>query len=196
VISNGTALYRINLIREMREREKKAEQQRSRAFTLGVACFGLFLLSLIYSGVTIWKMERVLMAEQVKLDRLKQEYRKYTAASLVVDKSDIELLNDLQGRGIFWTKKLAAMAQYLPDNYWITRFSFANDELRVSGYGMISPQQDQLLILDEYLNRLRNDKTFSDVFTNLHLNSAQRTDDGSARGAFEFSAYTGKWKAP
>lgn len=194
--ATGPALYRINLIREMREREKKAEQQRSMTATIGIACFGLFLLSLIYSGLTIWRMESVIAGEQVKLNHLKQEYQKYTAASLIVDKSDIELLNDLQGRGIFWTKKLATMAKYLPDNYSITRFTYGNNEMKVSGYGFISPQQDQLLILDGYLNRLRADSTFADVFTKLHLNSAQRTEEGGARVAFDFSAYTVKWKAP
>ncbi len=140
--ATGPALYRINLIREMREREKKIEQQRSMTATIGIACFGLFLLSLVYSGLTIWRMERVISGEQFKFKRLKQEYQKYTAASLIVDKSDIELLNDLQSRGIFWTKKLATMAKYPPDNYSITRFAFGNNEMQVSGYGFISPQQD------------------------------------------------------
>ncbi len=194
--ATGPALYRINLIREMREREKKAEQQRSMTATIGLICFGLFLMSLIYSGLTIWQMERVIAGEQVKLNHLKQEYQKYTAASLIVDKSDIELLNDLQSRGIFWTKKLATMAKYLPDNYSITHFTFGNNEMQISGFGYITPQQDQLLILDGYLNRLRTDSTYADVFTKLHLNSAQRTEDGAGRVSFNFSSYTAKWKAP
>jgi Tfp pilus assembly protein PilN len=189
----GTTLYRLNLIREMREREVKAERQRRLTLILGMGCFGFFILSLLYSALTIAQMEHVLMNEKDKLNRLQNEYMKYTAATLIVDKTDIELLNDLQGKGVFWTKKLASMAKHLPDNYWITDFAYTNNILTVKGYGYANPQQDQLLILDQYLNRLRGDTTFSDTFTQLHLNTAERIQE-SGSVAFDFSAYTSKWK--
>jgi Tfp pilus assembly protein PilN len=110
-----------------------------------------------------------------------------------VDKSDIELLNDLQGKGMLWTKKLASMAKHLPDNYWITGFSFTNNTLTVHGYGYADSRQDQLLVLDQYLNRLRSDTTFSDIFSKVQLNMAERKDEGS-RVAFDVSAFTSKWK--
>jgi Tfp pilus assembly protein PilN len=188
----GMNLYRINLIRDLRDREVKAEQQQRLAVILGLGCFGFFLISLLYSTLTILQMERVLTNEKEKVGRLQQEYQKYAAAKLIVDKSDIELLNDLQGKGMLWTKKLAAMAKHLPDNYWITGFSFTNNTLNVRGYGYADARQDQLLVLDQYLNRLRNDTTFSDTFSKLQLNVAERREDGS-RVAFEFSAFTNKW---
>jgi hypothetical protein len=193
IAKTGMSLYRLNLIRELREREVQTERRQRLAVILGVGCFGFFVLSFLYSGLTIMQMETVLTREKDKVEHLQQEYRKYTAAKLIVDKSDIELLNDLQGKGIFWTKKLAAMAKHLPENYWITEFSFNNDILEVRGYGYANAQQDQLLILDQYLIRLRNDTTFADVFTKVQLNSAERRDEG-ARVAFDFSAYTSKGK--
>lgn len=194
IAKGGAALYRLNLIRATRERELKSERKRRLAFILGAGCFGFFAISLLYSALTIWQMERVLTLEKDKLGRLQQEYKKYTATKLIVAKSDLELLGDLQGKGVFWTKKLAAMAKHLPDNYWITRFSFRNEELRVSGYGMATPQQQQLLVLDDYLSRLGKDTTFSDVFKRLQLQIAERKEEGG-KVAFEFSAYTSKWKA-
>jgi hypothetical protein len=195
ITKSGPTRYRLNLIRDLRERERRKEQRRKMMFTLGAACFGFFVLSLLYSGFTMWRMEKVLADEQLKLNRLKVEYNKYTVTKLIVDKSDVELLNQLKGRGIFWTGKLAAIAKHLPDNYWITHFKYANNELHVSGYGYVPPQQDQLLVLDAYLNRLRADTSFADVFKTLRLNSAQRGDDnGQARVSFDFSAYTSKWK--
>lgn len=193
IANPGADLYRINLIRDLRDKEIKAERQTRLLRIFGFGCFGFFILSLLYSGLTIWQMEQVLKQEKDKLSRLEQEYQKYTAARLIVDKADLELLNDLQGRGVFWTKKLASMAKHLPENYWITSFSFLGEELKVTGYGFSSAQQDQLLILDQYLNRLRADTSFSDVFPKLQLNIAERRQD-AAQIAFDFSAFTKKWK--
>ncbi|MDB5103249.1 MAG: hypothetical protein JWP91_938 [Fibrobacteres bacterium] len=191
IAKEGRNLYRLNLIRELREKEIKSERQNRLAAILGMGCFGFFLLSLLYSGLTITQMEHVLTSEKDKVVRLEQEYKKYTAAKLIVDKTDIELLNDLQGKGIFWTKKLASMAKHLPENYSITGFTFNNNVLTVKGYGYLSPQQDQLLVLDQYMNRLRNDTTFSDTFGRVQLNLADRSE-GGGRIVFDFSAYTVK----
>lgn len=188
--------YRLNLVRELREREKRREKRRQTMFLVGLGCFGLLITTFLLSGLAMWKMERVLASEQLDLTRLKLEYNKYKVTKLIVDKSDIELLNELKGRGIFWTHIIAALAKHLPDNYWITRFKFSNNELQVSGYGYVSPRQDQLLVLDAYLNYLRADTSFSDVFRTTRLIATRRTTDQSqTRISFDFSAYTSKWKA-
>jgi hypothetical protein len=187
------SLYKINLVRDLREQEKAAERRRSRAIALGVGCFGFLALSLLYCIFSIWEMEHVISSEKEKLTLLQQEYRKYTATNMTVDKADVELLNSLQGRGIFWTKKLAAMAKHLPENYSITRFEYASGILNVGGFGYISQKQDQLLILDEYLKNLHQDSTFSDVFKFISLISAVRKDEqGADKITFEYSASTGK----
>lgn len=183
------SLYRINLVRDLRESERQEERRRARAVYLGVACFGFLGASLLYCGFAIWRMENVISQEKQKLDYLQQEYRKYTATNNTVDKADVELLNSLQDKGIFWTKKLGAMAKHLPDNYWITSFGYNNGALRVTGFGYVSPKQDQLLVLDDYLIRLRKDTTFSDVFKSVFLTSADRgSDENAGKVAFEFTA--------
>lgn len=194
MVKSGSTLYRLNLIRATREREKKSERKRRLAFILGAGCFGFFAISVMYSALTIWQMEHILTQEKDKLSRLQLEYNKYTATKLIVDKADIELLGGLPGKGIFWTRKLAAMAKHLPENYWITGFGFSNNELKVSGFGFANAQQEQLLVLDEYVNHLKRDTTFSDTFTRMKLNFATRSGE-SGRIAFEFSAYTSAWKS-
>jgi Tfp pilus assembly protein PilN len=186
-------MYRINLIRDLREQEFRQERKRRMSLIVGLGCFGFFLISVLYSALTIWQMEGVLKRERQKVDHLKQEYQKYTATRLIVDKSDLELLNGLQGKGIFWTKKLAAVAKYLPDNYWITHFSYAAEHLKVSGFGYVGPQQDQLLVLNAYLDKLRADTSFADVFKAIQLVSADRGNEaGQGRCSFEFTADAGR----
>lgn len=193
IANPGPALYRLNLIRELREKEVKSERKRRMTLILGLGCFGFFVLSLLYSGLTIWQMEAVLTREEKKVQELHQEYQKYKAAKLIVDKADLELLNSLQGKGILWTKKLAAIAKHLPESYSITSFAYGNDRLKVTGHGAVSPQQDQLLVLDDYLNRLRADTTFSDTFKNLQLDLANRNTE-TGQVTFEFSAFTASGK--
>jgi hypothetical protein len=194
IARNGPSLYRINLIRDLREREHRVERQKRLSVILSLGCFGFFALSLIYSGLTIWQMEHVINLEKDKLRRLEFEYQKYTATKLIVDKSDIELLNSLQGKGIFWTRKLAAIAKHLPDGYSITVFDYQQGMLHVRGHGVPGPEQDQLLVLDQYLNDLRADTSFSNIFTRVFLNMADRNGEGGKVG-FDFSAVTKEWKA-
>jgi Tfp pilus assembly protein PilN len=193
--ATGQALYRINLIRERREKEKKAENQRNLIASLVLACFGLFIISIAYSGFTIWKMENILASEKAKLTILKQGYQKYKEAKLIVDKSDIELLSGLQGQNIIWTKKLVSIAKFLPDDYWITKFGYSNGELHLSGFGLIPQNQEQLITLEGYLNALRSDTSFADVFKSIRLSSATRTEDGGAKVRFDILASTLKKKA-
>lgn len=181
--------YRLNLVRNLREQEARRERQRQINYLLGAACFIILVLSIAYSGYTMWKMENILAQERKKVTDLTNEYRKYQSSRLIVEKSDVELLSSLQGRGIFWTKKLAALATHLPENYWITRFAYNNGELKVSGHGYASTRQDQLLVLDEYLNRLRQDTAFSDVFKHIYLSRSESTvEGGEPRIAFDFNA--------
>jgi Tfp pilus assembly protein PilN len=182
--------YRINLVRVLRERERQQEQRRRYQMIAGVGCFAFLVMAFLYSGLTMWNMELILASEKNKLEHIQNEYRKYTATRMTVDKNDVELLNSLHGRGIFWTKKLAAMATHLPDNYAITSFSFRGGELRVAGTGYASPKQDQLLVLDGYMKNLRSDSTFSDVFKQIYLNRAEREKEGAGKIEFEFSALT------
>ena len=188
------AHYRLNLIRSIREREKKSERRKRLMFILAAGSFSFFVLSALFSALTIWQMEKVLILEKDKLTRLRQEYQKYTASKLIVDKSDLELLGSLQGKGIFWTRKLSAMAKHLPESYWITRFAYQNEELRVSGYGLAGPQQSQLMVLNGYVTELRQDTTFSGIFKEVRLKRADRSEDGG-NVAFEISATAAGWKA-
>ncbi len=111
-----------------------------------------------------------------------------------MNKADIELLDKLQNSRVFWTKKLMVMAHCLPANFWIKRLDYGKKMLTVEGYGYISPQQQQLITLDEYLHALRQDGMFNDVFKSVYLNSTIRNDDEQrrARVSFSYSAAEGK----
>ena len=185
--------YRINLILQIRQKERREQVQKSTVMLFTVVSFVLLFLAAAYSASNVIKMRQSIDSERSTLRRIEAEYRKYRATKMIVDKADIELLDRLQTQRIFWTKKLAALAFHLPnrppDPYWITRFGFDKSVLNVRGYGFISPQQEQLVAIDEYLNGLRSDTTFSDIFKTIRLNATSRDDENNhERVSFDYSA--------
>jgi len=181
--------YTINLVRTARQDEKKGEQKKFMTVVMLLICFGVFLISLLFSGIQILMMESQLSEERDKLEIIETEYRRYKATQTIIDKADIELLDTLQHNRIFWTKKLVVMAQYLPENYWMTEFGYNKQSFDVEGYGYISKNQEQLITMDDYLNQVRADTTFNDVFKNTYLNLAERKDEETReRINFKYSA--------
>lgn len=181
--------YRINLIEQVRQKERQEQVQKSTVTVISVIAFALLFLSATYSASNVIKMYQSIEMERRRLQRIEAEYRKYRAAKTMVDKADIELLDKLQTGRVFWTKKLAAMALHLPESYWITRFGYDKNIFNVRGYGFISPRQEQLITIDEYLNSLRSDTMFADVFPTVRLNSTSRDDEANReRVMFDYSA--------
>jgi hypothetical protein len=184
--------YTLNLIKEIRLREKKARALRGRVSVLATLCFFLLAISLAYSGWLIFDMHRQLNEERTRLAEVEAEYQRYQEAEMIVDREDIELLNRLQHNRIFWTRKLASMAYHLPENYWITKFGYDRERFDVNGYGYITKKQQQLITIDDYLNLLRKDDQFADVFGQTYLKSTVRRDEGRReRVSFDYAAEKG-----
>lgn len=181
--------YNINLVRTARLEEKKGERKRLTTLVFLISTLGVLFISSLYTVFEILRMERTLAEEREKVERIKAEYRRYKASKTIINKADIELLDKLQHNRIFWTKKLVSTAQYLPENYWITNFGYHNGTFDVDGYGYISKEQEQLITMDDYLNELRKDTLFNDVFSNTYLNLTQRKDEKTReRINFKYSA--------
>ncbi len=182
--------YTINLVREIRVAEKKQEARRVRVLTTTGICFGILALAIFYSVFQILTMQSVLVNEKKQLADIEAQYRRYKATKMIVNKADIELLDQLQNGRIFWTKKLAAMAYHLPADFWVTKFGHDGNIFTVDGYGYITPQQEQLVVLDRYLNDLRADSTYCDIFRTTFFQSTVRADDPKGlRVSFEYNSH-------
>jgi hypothetical protein len=182
--------FKLNLIREAEADRLTRESSRKKIGVIVGAAYAILAIVICYSVFDVLSMRNQVAEERKRLESVKAEYQRYKASSMIVNKSDVELLSMLQNNRIFWTKKLLVMARYLPADYWITQFGFDRQALTVEGYGYISDKQEQLITLHDYLNALRNDRSFSDVFRPTYLNSTVRKDDERARKRVSFS-YTG-----
>ncbi|MCL2182928.1 MAG: hypothetical protein FWB85_05595 [Chitinispirillia bacterium] len=177
--------YRMNLVRSLRVAEKRDQTHKAWATLMLLGAFVVLAGAGYFVYDRVAGMQRVLNTERTELSRLDAEYQEllkhYESTQSTVDRADIELLNQIQTGRIYWTKKLEAMARHLPENepisYWITRFNYRGAAYGVSGYGYITERQEQLLALDDYLNKLRADPNWSDVFGTTSLRSAVRSDE-------------------
>jgi len=185
--------YKMNLMKSIIEAEKRNSEHRLKMSLLFIVCFGALGGAALYVYSQLSLMEQTLYAEKLKLLKVQAEYRNYQEEVSVVNKADVELLGRLQTNRIYWTRKLEAIAKYLPDaepvSYWITKFGY-NDNGRtftVSGYGYITQKQEQLLELERYLDSLRAEPSYAHIFGSTYLKSAVRDDeylrtpDGSKR---------------
>jgi hypothetical protein len=181
--------YSINLVRSARIAEKKEEAKRVIQLGFSVICFGLLGVAFLFAALSVISMNTILKNEEKELSRLEAEYKKYTATSMFVNKADLELLDRLQQDRIFWTKKLAAIAYYLPNNYWIVKFGYRFGDFAASGYGYITPEQKQVMVLNNYFNKLRMDENYNDVFKSTYFVSSKRMDEeGKERVSFDFTS--------
>ncbi len=184
--------YRANLITEILKEEKVQKAKSLRRIFYSWIAFGVLALVILDASFKVIKMNQLISFEQEKLDRIVAEYETYKATEMTINRMDIELLDNLQNNRIFWTKKLASTARYLPDQYWIEKISF-NNKYEVSGFGYTVPEQQQLMTLDSYLNFLRADTTFNDDFPISFLKAVVRADEDEKgtsieRVLFELSA--------
>jgi len=168
---------------------QRAEARRLRLSVFAMISFSTLGIAVLFSFFQIVAMNAVLAKERNDVSFIKGEYGKYRATRMIVDKSDLALLDSLQGNRIFWTKKLTALALHLPDNYWITQFSYEPPAFHAAGYGYVSPRQDQCITINNFLNQLRRDSTYCDAFHTTTFNTTSRVDERTAsRASFVFSS--------
>ncbi|MCL2220072.1 MAG: hypothetical protein FWC23_08190 [Chitinispirillia bacterium] len=189
--------YRMNLVKSLRMAEKRAARYRTWAVFVVLAGLAALALSGFFVFLRVTEMELALEVERSKLKAIEAEYEIYQEMQAVIDKADIELLNQIQTDRIYWTKILEAMASHLPEedpiSYWITKFGYRSNTYSVQGFGYITERQEQLLALDNYLNKLRTDANYSSAFGSTYLKSATRSDESDRgtvreRVSFEYAS--------
>jgi len=180
--------YTINFVRERRIQEKKERNRQTVINSFVIVSFGLLTLTVLYTVFSVLGMQSVIKRERKRLEQIETEFKTFNATKMIIGKNDLEALDKLQNNRIYWTKKLAALAVHLPENYWIVSFSYVPPVLDVQGQGYIGSEQDYLLVIDKYLNKLRKDSTFNDIFNTVKLVSSSRVYNKEDQVGFEFQA--------
>jgi len=193
-----TIKYKMNLVKSIRIAERRQMKHGVNMAFMLIVCFGILALSGFYAYTKLGKMQVEIAKEKAAIRKITAEYREYQEMQTSIDKADVELLNRLLTNRVYWTKVLDGMASHLPaeqpTSYWITKFGYRGQAFAVHGFGYITEQQEQLLALDEYLNRLRADPNYTEFFNRTNLKSAVRSDESgqgsrvNERVSFEYAS--------
>jgi Tfp pilus assembly protein PilN len=157
-------MYKLNLIKKLRAEQYKEEQARLRRTILFTIYYGLLVVVFFFYMFYYLGLKEKRDTKIMELKKIERDIQSLEQSSEAITREDLQLLNRLQKDRIFWSKKMVVLASGLPESYWIESLGYRGEKLEVKGRGYISAKQEQLLVLDDYLAVLRNNKEFMQDF--------------------------------
>jgi len=91
---------------------------------------------------------------------------------------DESLIQGLISQRIFWAEKLNKLSLSLPSGVWFNDITMDGNSLVIQG-SVVSLRNEELILINKFIENLKTDKTFFDNFSNLELNSVQKKSIGS-----------------
>lgn len=101
--------------------------------------------------------------------KILEEFNKEHKTSLI----DVKAMQKLITERINWAEKLNKLSLSLPNGVWFNDLSLSKNELILKG-SVISLQKEELGLINQFMNNLKNDAGFFKAFNQLELGSAQR----------------------
>jgi len=89
-----------------------------------------------------------------------------------------EIKDSIINQDVYMTNVLAAFSRFTPDNLWLTNLSYNKTtkvaELTIQGYARLNDTNKEIELVNEYLNILKADETFSGYFEDIDIGSVDR----------------------
>lgn len=87
---------------------------------------------------------------------------------------DVEMMRQLANEKICWAEKLHTLSSKLPAGIWFNEVSAVNKVFLIRGVA-ISLDKQELILINKFLNNLKDEKTFFKDFENLESVQMQDT---------------------
>ncbi len=149
-----------------------------------VLLHALFGVLLIAKNITLGRLNKAWekrLAERSQVEALKQETTLRT--------QDIQILQQSLSQRIDWSLKLSRLSETLPTGIWFTQLAVENADFVLRG-SVFSPAENEVAIVNTFLNALRGDESFMSSFASLELGPLKRRVIGG-HDALDFTI-TGK----
>ena len=138
------------------------------AFAL-IICVHIYLAVLIitknYQLHALNNKWRSMEPKRKILENLKNKYD--------VLSTDAEMMQQLVAQKINWSEKLNKLSINLPSGIWFNEVSISSKDLILKG-SAISLQKEEMVLINKFMNNLKDDAIFLKDFNNLELGSIQR----------------------
>lgn len=170
-------MIEINLLpKELKPKARKITftLEPEQALYLAVFIFGLLVfIHLILAAVFIAKSNRLtalnnkwraLEPQRTALEKAKKEYELFS--------QDTKYLKELSGKRISWSEKLNRLSLDLPGGVWFNELSASLKDFTLK-CSALSLKKEEMLLINKFIEKLKNDSIFFEDFKAIELSSAQ-----------------------
>ncbi len=134
---------------------------------------GLFLFIHLVLGVT-FIVKSIQTANFVKQKQnLEEKKKELGIVDLAKLQGDARTIQQLARQRIVWAQKLNALSLDLPYGIWFNELAINGKELSIKG-SILSTQKQEINLIHDFINILKNDKLFFTGFNSLTLGPLQR----------------------
>lgn len=87
--------------------------------------------------------------------------------------ADVQAIQQLIAQRINCSEKLNKLSINLPSGVWFNEISISSKDFILKG-SVVSLKKEEMVLINKFMNNLKNDASFSKDFSNLELSSIQR----------------------
>lgn len=171
-------LIKINLNQTVSkaQREQIKEEQK-RWIIFGSIC-GLFIIYIIWFSFINNRMNYIIESRIETIQDIKTQTEELKKEGKInLSKKDINTLNNFEKKRMFWAPKLLELSKITPEDMAITELEFDNKRLEISAISIISPEQTDMAIVENFMDRIMSNDEFNNDFKNMKIESIARDQE-------------------
>ena len=165
------SVIKINL----NQASSKAARLEQRREAIRWATFGFVLLMLLsgfgYMLYENYQFSQIIADKEAQIEEIQAQIDHLQQAGRNLAKEDILNMARLAGTRTIWADKLNALGRLIPHDMAITHLDFKDMYLDIEGISRIYPDEREFEVIDEFIDRLVNDETFSKDFEEIRFAS-------------------------
>ena len=135
---------------------------------------GLLALGAIALGYENYRLDKIIAAKQAQINNIKLQIQELRKKGKNLSRRDILAMADLESKRILWARKLQALSRLAPHDMALTGLVYKENRLFISGILRVFQDQREFDIIDQFIERLRTDPTFSQDFTKIKFSKFSR----------------------
>lgn len=165
--------FRINL-NKFGELKKQIEREKKAFWTTAIIYTVVFFITVGFALSLTGNLNRKIGNRSKLLNSIRDEIKAYEVSGEFLTKKDLERLQTISTQRIFWSKKLVALSEKTTDVIAITHFSFKNDHLSLFGITRLDKDQNEFILIDDFIKELKNDEQISQDFPAIKFVKSSR----------------------
>jgi len=169
-------MIRINLLPQQLRRKKSVKVSKKTPLLPVVFIITLIILALhvIFALISFDKKMQLASLDQ-RWDKIQAQSKEVDTlkSNLEIKKEKLKAMQSILKRDLYLTDFLNKINQAIPSRLWLNRLSFSERGLVIEG-SVFSFGSEELSLVNNFFNELKNDVFFKQNFDNFNLDSVQR----------------------